>query len=203
MELPILAQDTNRSTVAIIAGTGSIVLAHNRDGMTVRVGGWGHIVGDEGSGYWLAKQAIEAIMREFDKRGEKTALTKLFLEHLNCNSPQDIIRVIHGEFNKSQFASMAYLLDCAAKIEDRVAIKILVQGATLLFELLQTAITSANFDDEFDIIFIGGVLLKSEIIHTTIGQLVTEQYPNAKMIDQHNEPVDCAVKIASKQRLKK
>ncbi|MFZ2539702.1 MAG: BadF/BadG/BcrA/BcrD ATPase family protein, partial [Oscillospiraceae bacterium] len=107
MELPIYAHDSNKNAVAMISGTGSIVFARNKNGNCARVGGWGHIVGDEGSGYWLTVQAIKAVMREFDNRGEKTSLTKLLLNDLNCDSPQDIITLIHGEYNKSQLAALA------------------------------------------------------------------------------------------------
>ncbi|MEG0693593.1 MAG: BadF/BadG/BcrA/BcrD ATPase family protein [Oscillospiraceae bacterium] len=200
MELPIFAHDSTKNAVAMISGTGSIVFARNKNGTCARVGGWGHIVGDEGSGYWLTVKAIQAIMREFDHRGEKTKLTQLFLEHLNCNSPQDIITLIHGEFNKSQLASMAYLLDIAAKEGDLVAASILSQGAELLFELLEASIKTAGFDEEFAIIFIGGVLQKSEIINTSIQQYIKNKYPKAQITNQQKEAVDCAVEIATMQR---
>ncbi len=201
MELPIYAHDSNQNAVALISGTGSIAFARNKNGKSARVGGWGHIVGDEGSGYWLTARAIKAVMRAFDARGQKTQLTKLLLDQLNCNSPQDIITLIHDNFNKSQLASMAYIVDIAAKNGDGVAIDILNEGVDLLFEILKTAIQTAEFDNEFGIIFIGGVLQKSEVINSKIKGLIAHHYPDAQIINQQKEAVDCAVEIAKKASL--
>lgn len=198
MELPIFAQDSQKNAVAMIAGTGSIVFARNKNGDTARVGGWGHIVGDEGSGYWLTVQAIKAVMREFDGRGGKTCLTELLLSQLDCKSPPELITLIHGDFNKSQLAAMAYLLDIAAKGGDEAAVSILNQGGELLMEMLSSAVKVAAFEGEFAVIFIGGVLQKSERMNEKIQAAIKERYPLATITNQQKEAVDCAVDIARK-----
>ena len=58
--------------VVLIAGTGSIAYGVNHDGFAARAGGWGYVLGDEGSGYWIGRQALAAVVREADGRGPKT-----------------------------------------------------------------------------------------------------------------------------------
>src|SRR5580765_311785 len=61
--------------VFLVAGTGSIAYGVNRDCVAARAGGWGHVLGDEGSGYWIGRQALMAVVREADGRGPATRLT--------------------------------------------------------------------------------------------------------------------------------
>jgi len=65
--------------VIAIAGTGSIVYGRDESGQTVRAGGWGFAVSDEGSGHWIGRNAISALLHARDE-GHETALTALVLE---------------------------------------------------------------------------------------------------------------------------
>ena len=67
--------------VVIISGTGSISYGRNAHGEAARSGGWGYVLGDEGSGYWIGRGALRAVLREADQRGPKTVLTPLLLDH--------------------------------------------------------------------------------------------------------------------------
>ena len=71
--------------VVLIAGTGSIAYGVNEDGYAARAGGWGYVLGDEGSGYWIGRQALIAVVREADGRGPRTRLTALVLEHFGLS----------------------------------------------------------------------------------------------------------------------
>src|SRR5882762_9352784 len=68
---------------AIIAGTGAIVYGRNAGGEAARAGGWGHMIGDEGSGYWIGREALAAVMRGADGRGPATALAAEILAHFD------------------------------------------------------------------------------------------------------------------------
>src|SRR5688500_3296505 len=67
--------------IVVISGTGSICYGRNAAGEAARSGGWGYVLGDEGSGYWIGRAALRAVLREADKRGAQTALTPLLLQH--------------------------------------------------------------------------------------------------------------------------
>src|SRR4030095_12707011 len=64
----------------IISGTGSISYGRHARGEAARSGGWGYVLGDEGSGYWIGRAALRAVLREADKRGPETSLTEMLLE---------------------------------------------------------------------------------------------------------------------------
>ncbi|PYK63264.1 MAG: hypothetical protein DME21_03525 [Verrucomicrobia bacterium] len=63
--------------VVIISGTGSIVLAQNEAGKCARVGGWGPILGDAGSAYWIALESVKAAIAAEEERGRETSLSRL------------------------------------------------------------------------------------------------------------------------------
>ncbi len=61
--------------VVVVAGTGSIAYGRDAQGRAARAGGWGYVLGDEGSGYWLGRHALRAVVRAADGRGRTTSLT--------------------------------------------------------------------------------------------------------------------------------
>src|SRR3990170_4420420 len=67
--------------IVIISGTGSIAYGRNAAGEAARSGGWGHVLGDEGSGYWIGRAALRAVLRAADRRGPPTVLTRMLLKH--------------------------------------------------------------------------------------------------------------------------
>lgn len=80
------------SGILIISGTGSSAWARNQDGRSARAGGWGHILGDEGSGYALGAAALRACMRSHDGRGADMKWVKLVLGHTHVASPEHLVR---------------------------------------------------------------------------------------------------------------
>ena len=76
--------------VVIVAGTGSIASGRDADGHAARAGGWGHVLGDEGSGYWLGRQALQAVVRASDGRGQATSLTASVLNHYGVSRARDL-----------------------------------------------------------------------------------------------------------------
>jgi glucosamine kinase len=75
----------------LIAGTGSVALGRAEDGREARVGGWGLLLGDEGSGYEIGLRALRAIARSTDGRGRATGLLPRFLADLKLVGPEDMI----------------------------------------------------------------------------------------------------------------
>src|SRR3954452_8656898 len=71
--------------VAINAGTGSIVYGRNANFEAARAGGWGHMIGDEGSGYWIGRESLAAVSRAFDGRGPETRLAADILAYFNVD----------------------------------------------------------------------------------------------------------------------
>jgi N-acetylglucosamine kinase-like BadF-type ATPase len=119
--------------VVIIAGTGSIAYGRNADGRAARAGGWGYVLGDEGSGYWMGRLALRSVVREADGRGEPTALTPLVLQHFGVSQPADLIREVYYRHPRpSTIASAAACVQSAADTGDATALRIIELGATEL-----------------------------------------------------------------------
>src|SRR6266540_7477736 len=81
--------------IVVIAGTGSIVYGRNESGEAARAGGWGHMVGDEGSGYWIGREAVAAVMRGADGRGPATRLADEILAHFSVADVSRLPRIVY------------------------------------------------------------------------------------------------------------
>jgi N-acetylglucosamine kinase-like BadF-type ATPase len=77
--------------VIAIAGTGSIAYGRDANGHTARAGGWGFAISDEGSGHWIGRRAISAILSAHD-RGLETALTAMILQAWKLNTLDELVR---------------------------------------------------------------------------------------------------------------
>ncbi len=82
--------------IIVISGTGSVVVGRNAHGQTVRAGGWGHWLGDHGSGYWLALTGLRAAVRELDRTGKPSAALCRVLRRLKLKSAEQLIEWITG-----------------------------------------------------------------------------------------------------------
>ncbi len=94
--------------IIVISGTGAICFGKNTAGEIFRCGGWGYLLGDEGSGYFIGQQAIVAALKDFDGRGEKTQLREEIEKRYQLNSIDLIISSIYsGKIDRTEIASLA------------------------------------------------------------------------------------------------
>jgi N-acetylglucosamine kinase-like BadF-type ATPase len=116
--------------VVVIAGTGSIAFGRNGENRAARAGGWGYILADEGSGYWIGRQALAAVMRESDGRGPATTLTSAILGHLQVERPIQIGPLVYGrDLPLASIAALAPLVGQAAEEGDSVSRDILARAS--------------------------------------------------------------------------
>ena len=112
--------------VVIISGTGSITYGRNAAGEAARSGGWGFVLGDEGSGFWMGRAALRAVLREADERGPRTALTAMMLQHFGVTHAQGLLhQVYHGSLKPSTIGALATYVQQAFDAGDGVATGIL------------------------------------------------------------------------------
>ena len=111
--------------IGIIAGTGSIAVGRTKDGRTARAGGWGHLIGDEGSAYRFVLDALRLVARRADGRDtqptEHDPFTERICAALGVNSASQIITTIYSpEFTRARIASLApeILAACAEATRD-------------------------------------------------------------------------------------
>jgi N-acetylglucosamine kinase-like BadF-type ATPase len=116
--------------VVIVSGTGSIAYGRNAAGESARAGGWGYVLGDEGSGYWIGRAALRAVLREADQRGSATALTPLLLAHFGVDEAQGLIHEVYqSDLKPTSIGALARCVHEAFLQGDAVAIGILRTAA--------------------------------------------------------------------------
>jgi N-acetylglucosamine kinase-like BadF-type ATPase len=143
--------------IVLIAGTGSIAYGVSGKGNRYRVGGWGYLLGDEGSGFDLGKRAVTAVLRQFDGRGEETLLTGMVLQHFGVHVPADLISLLYGSANpRKRIAEAGKLLLQAAEQGDPLSLRLLDQAADELIELVLTC--EKSMEERLPIVLAGGML---------------------------------------------
>ncbi|ALM74484.1 BadF/BadG/BcrA/BcrD ATPase family protein [Thermococcus barophilus] len=134
--------------IVFIAGTGSIAYGMNEEGESVRVGGWGHLVGDEGSSYWVGREGIVKALRAYDGRENRTLLTAYVLEYFNAHTPDGIIRAIYSSKNpKTLIGGFAPYVIKAAKEGDKTAYFILKDASREIATAYRAAAERLGFKD--------------------------------------------------------
>ncbi len=118
--------------VALIAGTGSIALGRDARNTTARAGGWGNVMGDEGSGYDLGRLALQAAARAADGRGELTLLLDLILQHWQLDRQGDAIAQAIVEQAASELALAALTVGKALDLP--LALPLALGGGLLIHE---------------------------------------------------------------------
>src|SRR3989442_912338 len=92
--------------VLVLSGTGSCCFGKTAEGRTAKVGGWGHILGDKGSGFEIGLRALKAVVYYFDRDGEWSGLGQRILRSLQLNEPNDLVDWIH-QSSKPDIAAIA------------------------------------------------------------------------------------------------
>ncbi len=113
--------------VLLIAGTGSIAWGRGEDGTEGRVGGWGHHIGDEGSGYAIGLDALRRVARDADGRAPETNLRTAILSHVGEEDVEGLVHWTAGA-TKAEVAGLAPVVGGVAAGGDAVAGEILVHA---------------------------------------------------------------------------
>ncbi len=102
------AAGLGRPGVLVIGGTGSSFLARNEEGQYAQVGAWGHLLGDEGSAYWIGRECIRAAIAASEGSGPATCLLDVVLAWFDVKNLTDIVPVIYSpKYSKDRFAALA------------------------------------------------------------------------------------------------
>ncbi len=143
--------------VVAIAGTGSIAYGRNQRNEAARAGGWGYILADEGSGFWIGRQALRAVVRQADGRGPATALTPLVLEFFGVTRPEQLVREVYRHYLKpSDIARCAKLVQQARDGGDPVAANIASVAADELAASVRSVVRQLDLATDFPVVMAGG-----------------------------------------------
>ena len=160
--------------IIVVAGTGSIAYSRNARGETSRAGGWGHIYGDEGGGFDIAREAVRAALRMEEGWGPATTLLDKLLSATESENANDLMhRFYTPEFPRPRVAAYSKLVDQAAREGDRIAIEILNRAAQQLAGFAASVRSTGFHPRENPIVCPVGNVYKSEILRARF-EMLTE-----------------------------
>ena len=179
---------TREFGVALISGTGSIAVGIDERGNRYRSAGWGHIIGDEGSGYDIARQALTAAARAFDGRGPHTILKELACKYFGLTS-LDELRGIVGSMGKSQIAAFMPCVVEAADRDDAVSREILYNSGKELGLAAAAVIKQLKLSSPFPVVLCGGAFAAKKYLYPGIEEYVRAASAHAVIQDPLFPPV--------------
>jgi N-acetylglucosamine kinase-like BadF-type ATPase len=191
----------DQSGVVLIAGTGSIAYGVSPDGYAARSGGWGYVLGDEGSGYWIGRKALAATVREADGRGPRTRLTALILEHFNIPHPAGLVREVYDKgLQRQSIAALGPVVERAREEGDVVAAEILRIASTELTRAAASVIERLEMRGHaFQAVLAGGMFRVIPWLIEDVTRRLAEVAPRATVTQLQVEPAMGAVHLALKQ----
>jgi len=171
LQIALVGALGQRHGILLLAGTGSAVYGSAPDGRTRQIGGWGYLLGDAGSGYWIGARLLRQITKEYDAGGALTGLGQACLAELSLRQPREIIAWLYqaAAAPSTQMAGLApFVLKMAAAGDDQ-AQSILEAAASRLVEKTQLMQRRLDYPTA-PIAFAGGLLDKSNILSEEVAR---------------------------------
>ena len=181
--------------IVLIAGTGSICYGRNERGQAARAGGWGYILADEGSGWWMGQRAIQAVMRQADGRGPATSLTSRVLAHFGVTDAALLVfEVYYYDLRRRLIAGLGPAIQASVDEGDAVAREIVAAKGRVLGEQARVCATRAGLPlDGARVVLTGRVL---EHPTPLLADAVMAQLPGAAAVRHGAPPVLGALLLA-------
>ena len=186
-----------RPGVIVMAGTGSVARGANAAGEEARVGGWGHLFGDEGSAYWIGRAAVRATLGEYDRMAPQTRLTPILFERLGVATPYQLTEKYYaGTLSRDHLAGLSVWVDEAARQGDQVAQDILRQAGRDLAQYAQAAVAlvfpragdASSKSSRFPVCYAGGAF-QSGFLLSSFTECVSAAIPRAQVSPAALPPV--------------
>jgi N-acetylglucosamine kinase-like BadF-type ATPase len=198
-EVALAAATGGREGIVVVAGTGSIAYGADRSGRSLRCGGWGYVIGDEGSAYAIAQQALRAASQAADGRAPASTLVDAFTTALGVPAFDDILRPVYGPpaMSRHQLAALAPLVTQCAADGDAAAQTVLATAGEELAALAVTLARRLELGGEpFLVACSGGVWKAGELVLEPFRQRVLAAYPRAHIGSPLLTPVAGAALLA-------
>ncbi|MFL4478497.1 N-acetylglucosamine kinase [Paeniglutamicibacter sp. ORCA_105] len=132
----ILAAGETSAGMAVILGTGSAFWGINAEGQEARAGGWGYLLGDEASGYWMGREAVRHTLRESNRNQPPGMLARLVLQANGVASPDELIGLFHGDTDRRYWAQQSQVVFRAHESGDPAAARIIDDAIAYVAEKL-------------------------------------------------------------------
>jgi glucosamine kinase len=188
--------------IGVISGTGSNVFGVGRlgeDTRTWRAGGWGHLLGDEGSGYWLGAESLRAALHDRDASGPATALSDAALEFFGSPSLETLASSVYTTpLTKSEVAAFAIETSRLAGAGDAVARGLYARAASELGEQVRAVITHTGLSGAFPVGLIGSAFRAGEVFVGPLTRAIHAVAPAADVFAVEMAPVGGSLLLAAR-----
>ena len=180
----------------VLSGTGSCCYGQSPDGTTTKLGGWGHLLGDKGSGYEIGLRALKACVFYLDRDGTWSALGQRLLRRLQLNAPEALIDWV-AQAEKAEVAGLAGEVFAAWAKRDKIARDILDGAAdTLARDACACARKLAGKTAPIRFLLAGGVLLNQPRFAAKVAKGIRARRPGSQVVPLKNESGTGALQLA-------
>ncbi|OMJ20773.1 N-acetylmuramic acid 6-phosphate etherase [Smittium culicis] len=191
---------TDSLSVAVISGTGSVALCELPDGSFDICGGWGPVLGDQGSGLTLGTRCIKAVSLDIEKAGPSTQMTKFVCEKWGVQTRIEFIKYIQSiptDQQRREIASLAKIvLDCAYQLDDQVALEIANSEAINLSNFVVSLLVRNNAKSA-NIAVTGSVIVKCDQYRNLFLQNIESKGFKVNVLKSVDSPSQEAAKFLS------
>jgi N-acetylglucosamine kinase len=197
-EIALVGGAGRRYGVVLIAGTGAIAYGVNARGRASRADGWGHLLGDDGSGYWIGRAGLRAALQAYDGRGPSTMLQGRLASATGAVDVDALVECVYGErWDAAQVASIAPLVIECAQQGDQVAQDILREAGRRLACSVGAVVKQLTMGDEdFDLVLSGGLLTGGSKLWPIVAAAVGEIAPRAAAVAPRHDAATGAALLA-------
>ena len=193
------AATSARPGVGTISGTGSNVFGVGPDARCWRAGGWGHVLGDEGSGYWLAARSLRAALADRDGSGPPTALSRAALDFFSVASVEELARLVYARpLSKGEIAAFAVQTARVAHAGDAVAVALYERAARELGAQVLAVIERTGLRGRFPLGLIGSAFKAGAVFVEPLARIVRERAPQVDVAVVETPPVGGCLQLAAR-----
>jgi len=195
-DIALAAMLEGNDGILTISGTGSISYGAC-EGKKGRTGGWGHLLGDEGSGYFIAMEGFKNMALEEDLGLEKSGLTKAYMNKLEINNVRGIKNFIYSS-SKGEIASFAPIVVSLANAGDEKAIAILKQAGRELAIITERLYKKLDFNGEVKIAVKGSILSEVDLVSAEFEKTLRDSIKLFTIVKKEVSPAKGAYYLARK-----
>jgi N-acetylglucosamine kinase-like BadF-type ATPase len=195
--IALVAGAGERYGVVLIVGTGAASFGVDRRGREARAGGWGPLLADEGSGYWMGLRALRAVMRAYDGRAAATLLEKPVLVRLGVDDVEALVHRVYRELSREEIAALAPLVQEAADLGDPEAQTIIDDAVREFVRAVESVIGRLDLAGEtFRLVLSGGLWKAVPVLRQDFERPIKKVAPWAEVLELTAEPACGAVALA-------
>ena len=181
--------------IVVVAGTGSMAYGVDPHRGTARSGGWGYLLGDEGSAFWLGHAAVRQGIRGIDGRGPATTLFDRIARRLDVAEPHGLVDWFYEEGrSRYRVAKLAEVVEEAAEAGDAAADALLDEAAAHLARAGRAVAEQLSFDEPYPLVLAGGAFKACPSLYGRFESCLG--LPPARIVRLEGEPARGAVTLA-------